>query len=580
MNTARRRLPFGAELLDERQTRFRLWAPDAHEVALVLDGGAPMPLARRSGGWYETVAEAPAGTRYRYRIDGEIEVPDPASRAQDGGLDGASLVVDPAAYAWQQPRWRGRRWEESVLYELHVGLCGGFDGVRRRLPELAGLGVTAIELMPVAQFPGRRNWGYDGVLPFAPAACYGTPAQLKALVDAAHALGLMVVLDVVYNHFGPEGNHLPRYAKAFFDAQRQTPWGAAIAFSRAPVRQFFLENALYWLHEYRFDGLRIDAAHAIGDAGFLRELAARVGQPDEDGCRRHLIFENEDNDAALLAGECCAQWNDDAHHVLHVLLTGESDGYYADYLDNLDARFARWLAEGFVYQGEPMRYRGGRPRGTPSADLRTTAFVNALQNHDQVGNRARGDRIAATVERPALLAAYALLLLVPQIPMLFMGEEWASRVPFRYFTDYRGALGAAVREGRRREFRDFAGFDGEELPDPNAPETFEDSKPDGGERDEDFRARIAALIELRRRHVVPRLRGAKALGATVLGRGAVEARWSMADLRELRIVVNLSARPVRAESNGGVPFHASVPWPARDVAPPWSCTAWLSDARA
>lgn len=580
MSAARRRLPFGAEPLDAAHTRFRLWAPDARSVSLVVDGAAPVPLQGRPDGWYELVAAAPAGSRYRYRIDDEIDVPDPASRAQDGGLHGASMVVDPAAYAWKTPQWRGRPWEDAVVYELHAGLYGGFEGVRARLADLARLGVTAVELMPVAQFPGSRNWGYDGVLPFAPAACYGTPGQLKALVDEAHALGLMIFLDVVYNHFGPEGNYLPRYAKAFFDERKRTPWGAGIAFSQAPVREFFLENALYWLHEYRFDGLRIDAAHAIGDPGFLRELVARVRAAHEDGCRRHLIFENEDNDAALLADEGTAQWNDDAHHVLHVLLTGEREGYYADYVERTSARLARWLAEGFVYQGEPARGRQGRPRGTPSAGLRTTAFVNALQNHDQVGNRARGDRIAASVERPALQAAYALLLLVPQIPMLFMGEEWASRVPFRYFTDYHGALGRAVADGRRQEFRHFADFRADDLPDPNAVETFEQSRPDFDGGDAAFRAGIAELIRLRRLHIVPRLRGAKAIGAKVLGHGAVDARWTMTDRRRLRIVVNLSARPVPAEAGENAPFHASTPWRERDAAPAWSCTAWLSDGRA
>ncbi|MET0225038.1 MAG: DUF3459 domain-containing protein, partial [Dokdonella sp.] len=354
-----------------------------------------------------------------------------------------------------------------------------------------------------------------------------------------------------------------------------------IAFARPEVQAYFLENALYWLHEYRFDGLRIDAAHAIGDTAFLHELARRVGEPRDDGCRRQVIFENENNAAELLDSACASQWNDDAHHVLHVLLTGEHESYYADYVERSGDLLARWLSEGFIYQGEPMRHWGGRARGTPSGMLRPTAFVNALQNHDQVGNRAQGDRLAASVPHARLLAAYALLLLNPQIPMLFMGEDWASTVPFLYFTDYAGELADAVREGRRREFAHFATFAGEGVPDPNAPSSFDRSRPDFGEHERPFRSHIHALIALRQRHIVPGIPGARSLGAHALGAGAVDARWRLGDGRILRIVANLTENAVRCESSEATPpLHATSASGDQAQAPPWSCTTWLVDAPA
>jgi maltooligosyltrehalose trehalohydrolase len=576
MNTARRRLPFGAEIVDAERTRFRLWAPDARRVDVVI-GDEAREMKRDANGWHELVTAAPAGTRYRYRIDGALDVPDPASRAQDGGVDGASIVVDATAFEWQCARWTGRRWEESILYELHVGLYGGFRGVIDALDDLATLGITAIELMPVAQFPGTRNWGYDGVLPFAPAASYGTPDDLKALVDAAHARNLSVVLDVVYNHFGPKGNYLASYAKSFFDASRQTPWGAAIDFARPEVREFFLENAMYWIHEFRFDGLRLDAVHAIGDDAFVAALIERVTHRHNGECRRVVILENEENGAALLEASCAAQWNDDAHHVLHTILTREREGYYADYADDATRYLARWLAEGFVFQGEPMAYRDGRARGSSSRHLSPTVFVNALQNHDQIGNRALGDRLIDHADPRALDAAYALLLLVPQIPMLFMGEDWGSHRPFQYFTDYDGDLGAAVRDGRRREFARFAAFSGD-IPDPNALSTFEHSRPDFDARETTFRERIRELIALRREHVIPRLAGARSLGGRVIGDLAVDARWRMGDGRTLRIAINFGKAEAKIDDAGAPPFFASDGSSPRDSLAPSTCAAWLLDA--
>src|SRR4051794_7678778 len=348
-------LPFGATLLTEDRTRFRLWAPGQRHVSLELDGKLS-PMHRLPDGWFEAEVNCGAGARYRYRLDDGLAVADPASRAQVDDVHGPSLVVDAASYRWRHPEWRGRAWQETVLYELHAGTLGGFAAVQKGLPRLRELGITALELMPVSDFPGTRNWGYDGVLPFAPDRSYGTPDELKALVDAAHEHGLMIFLDVVYNHFGPDGNYIASYAPEFFRDDVKTPWGPAIDFRRPQVRQFFTENALYWLMEYRFDGLRLDAVHAITEADWLDEMAAEVRATVEKDRHVHLVLEHDGNVAEHLRRDFDAQWNDDAHHVLHVMLTGESEGYYRDYSDCSAERLARVLREGFVYQGEPSAH--------------------------------------------------------------------------------------------------------------------------------------------------------------------------------------------------------------------------------
>ena len=542
-------LPFGASLQTPERTSFRLWAPAQESVSLQVEGREAVPMTRHEGGWFEVDAGCGAGARYRYRLGSGQLVPDPAARAQAEDVHGPSLVVDPHAYRWKHPEWRGRPWHETVLYELHVGAYGGFAGVAAEMARFAELGVTAIELMPINDFPGKRNWGYDGVLPFAPDHAYGTPDDLKALVDAAHEHGLMIFLDVVYNHFGPDGNYLSAYAPSFFRDDIKTPWGPSIDFRRPEVRRFFAENALYWLLEYRFDGLRFDAVHAISDPTWLDELAAEVHAAVEPGRHVHLVLEHEENVASHLRHGFDAQWNDDAHHVLHVLLTGEGDGYYSDYAAQPARLLARCLAEGFAYQGDPSPHRQGKPRGTSSADLPPTSFVLFLQNHDQIGNRPFGDRLTTLAEPAALEAAIVLQLLCPQIPLLFMGEEGASRTPFLYFTDHHGELAEAVREGRRREFASFAAFTDERrraaIPDPNAPETFEQSRPavdekSGAER----RALYRSLLALRKSLIVPRLQGAKSIGAEVVGTAAVVARWRMADGALLTIVVNLGKESV------------------------------------
>jgi len=510
-------------------TRFRLWAP-ACETAGVELGGNVTAMTAKQGGWFEAEIEAPPGSRYRFLAGGK-PVPDPASRMQDGAW---SVVTDPHAYPWHDEAWRGRPWEETVIYEVHAGLAGGFAGVEALLPSLAELGVTAVELMPVAQFPGTRNWGYDGVLPYAPASAYGAPEDLKRLVDRAHALGLMVFLDVVYNHFGPDGNYLPVYAPQFFHADRHTPWGAGIDFGKDQVARFFIDNALYWVREFHIDGLRLDAVHAIGDDAFVARLAREVREA-VPGRQVHVMAENERNDAALLQSTGIAQWNDDFHHAVHVLLTGESEGYYGDYVQAPAQGLARSLGGGFIVE------RSGPARLPP------TAFVNFLQNHDHVGNRAFGERLTVLADAPALRSAIALLLLSPPIPLIFFGEEAGARAPFLYFCDHADAkLADAVREGRRGEFAKFRAFQDpeqrEKIPDPNAQDTFERSRPHlaGGEA---WRGLYKELLDLRRTHVVPRLRGAVAVDAEAIGTTAVYARWRMGDGAMLNIRADLSGLP-------------------------------------
>jgi maltooligosyltrehalose trehalohydrolase len=561
MTTFAHELPFGASLLTQARTRFRLWAPKQHTVAVRVEGGADVPMRRRPDGWFEAEAAVGAGTAYRYALGSGPVVPDPASRAQADDVHGPSVVVDPRSYRWRNTTWRGRPWHQTVLYELHAGLLGGFAGVQRELPRLAELGITAVELMPVNDFPGSRNWGYDGVLPFAPDHAYGTPDDLKALIDAAHDLGLMVFLDVVYNHFGPDGNYVASYAE-MFRPDVATPWGAAINFRKPEVRRYFTENALYWLMEYRFDGLRLDAVHAITEPGWLDEMAGEVRTMVEADRHVHLVLEHDGNVAEHLRGDFDAQWNDDAHHVLHVMLTGETEGYYGAYADRPAARLARCLAEGFAYQGEPFGFRDGEPRGTPSGDLPPTAFVLFLQNHDQVGNRAFGDRLTALTDRPALEAAIALQLLCPHIPLIFMGEESASLSPYRFFTDHHGALADIVREGRRREFASFAAFSDparrEKIPDPNAPATFEGSRPRPDPALGDARTDLyRQLLALRRDLIVPHLAGAKALGAEAIGPSAVTARWRLGNGAVLTLASNLGAEPCALVRPAGAMIFAT-----------------------
>lgn len=575
----------GAMPADGGRTRFRLWAPDAREVLLDLAAGARHRLQRRQDGSFDITLAVRPGARYRYRIDGRDPVPDPASRWQPDGVHGDSAVVDPHAYLWRHTAWKGRPWLDTVLYELHVGICGGYAGVMAQLPRLAGLGITAIELMPLNEFPGRRNWGYDGVLPYAAESAYGTPDQLKALIDAAHGHGLMVFLDVVYNHFGPEGNRLHQYAGGFFNADAPTPWGPAIDFRQHAVQRYFIDNALMWLHEYRFDGLRLDAAHAIVPNDFLETLRRAVAASVSDGRHVHLVLENESNQAFRLADGFSAQWNDDFHNALHVLLTGEEEGYYAGFSDDPTAHLARVLAEGFAYQGQ-ADHRGHR-RGEPSGHLPPTKFVVFAQNHDQIGNRAKGERLSTLISPQALRAALALTALTPMIPLFFMGEPWGAREPFLFFTDYAPPLDQAVREGRRKEFAHFAAFSDAAaragIPDPNLPGTFEASKPDIGAAAQgqgaEFAQWFAGLTSLRQTHLVPHLDRARALGARVLAAGAIAARWSLGP-RVWQVEFNFSQRPVAAPPVSGVLLHAENAQAGEAVLAPNALRVWLRDAAA
>lgn len=567
--------PHGAIMLDAQHTRFALWAPDAFYVSVELENGKSVAMLPQAEGWFETEIACPAGTRYRFNIDGEMDVPDPASRAQASDVHGWSVVVDSLAYQWRHSNWQGRPWHEAVIYELHVGAMGGYAGIEKHLPRLAELGVTAIELMPLAQFPGDRNWGYDGVLPYAPQASYGTPEQLKHLIDSAHEHGLAVILDVVYNHFGPDGNYLGQYAKGFFQEDVHTPWGAGIDFNRREVRDFFLDNALMWLLEYRFDGLRLDAVHAIDNPEFLKELAHRVREQVDTGRHVWLMLENELNQAGLLQHDFNAQWNDDFHNVLHVLLTGETDAYYSDFAQDPTAKLARCLGEGFIYQGHTTRH--GHVRGEPSGHLPPSAFVAFLQNHDQIGNRALGERLHQLCSPQALKAATALLLLLsPMIPLMFMGDEANASEPFLFFTDHHGELAEAVREGRRNEFKDFAAFQDperrERIPDPNALPTFLQTTPsfDENEHTQLYRQ----LLSLRHRHLVPHLPGSVALGAQVLADHAVSARWRLGNGSVLRIDLNLSAVPLDHPATEPVLFQ--TPDNAGATLPPYSARVTLS----
>jgi len=585
-------LPFGAELVDGG-VRFRLWAPSVSSAGLRLDGAGEWPMEREDGGWFSLVtAAARAGSRYRYVVEGHA-VPDPASRHQPEDVHGPSEVIDPAAHDWRDSEWRGRAWEEIVLYELHAGTfseSGDFAGVVRHLDHLEALGVTAIELMPIADFPGRWNWGYDGVLLFAPDARYGRPEDLKRLIDAAHARGIAVFLDVVYNHFGPEGNYLHLYAPQFFTERHHTPWGAAINFGDREVRRFYVENALYWLEEFHVDGLRFDALHAILDDSprhILVEITETVRRCFPRQRRIHLVLENDNNEARFLApGLFRAQWNDDLHHALRVLTTGERDGYYADYADRPVQWLGRTLAEGYAYQGEHSAYRGAR-RGEPSAHLPATAFVGFIQNHDQVGNNAFGARLASLVEAEAIRVAATIYLLSPEIPLLFMGEEWGAIQAFPFFADFEPDLAEKVREGRRREFAKFPAFRDEaaraRIPDPCAAETFQSAMLDWRALSAPTHATWLAwyreLLALRVREIVPRLRGMAGQSGQrhLIGEHAFSVSWRLGDGAGLTLVANFGAAIELPERPQGRLLYATAA-PDRGRVPARSAAYFLAEA--
>jgi maltooligosyltrehalose trehalohydrolase len=554
--------------------RFRVWTPASQtvEVEVISGDGAPRfcGMQRSEDGMFTAQLGAIGpGTRYLYRLDGRQLLPDVASRYQPEGVHGPSEIIDAAAFAWSDKSWKGIDLCDAAVYELHVGAFtpeGTFEGARKRLPALRELGVTAVELMPLGDFPGERNWGYDGVSLYAPARCYGHPDDLRRLVDAAHAQGLAVFLDVVYNHLGPDGNYLGAFSPCYFTERHQTPWGPAINFDgehSRPVREFFIENALYWLHEFHIDGLRLDATHAIADDSprhFLAELSDRVHESFADSKRRPLLIAEDSRNLARMMKPTVEDglgmdgvWADDFHHQMRAALAGDRDGYFQDYTGSTDD-IAATIRKGWFYCGRKSVFLG-RPRGSDPEGLSPAQFVICLQNHDQVGNRAFGDRLHHSIDLAAYRAASALLLCSPQTPLLFMGQEWAASSPFQFFTDHHEGLGKLVTEGRRREFQRFKAFSDpktrESIPDPQAVETFLNSGLKWGERDADSHNATLRLYQalLRLRRTEPAL-GARPQGdPSPLPADAISRAAQVQAFGDNAVLVRRSA-PARRDSEG------------------------------
>ncbi|EAX5648883.1 malto-oligosyltrehalose trehalohydrolase [Salmonella enterica] len=548
---------WGAEYIAADVVRFRLWATGQQKVMLRL-AGKDQEMQASGDGWFTLdVSGVTPGTEYNFVLSDGMVVPDPASRAQKTDVNGPSYVVDPGSYAWRNTGWKGSRWEQAVVYEMHTGTFtpeGTFRVAIAKLPYLAELGVTVIEVMPVAQFGGERGWGYDGVLLYAPHSAYGTPDDFKAFIDAAHGYGLSVILDIVLNHFGPEGNYLPLLAPAFFHKERMTPWGNGIAYDVDAVRRYIIEAPLYWLTEYHLDGLRFDAIDQIEDSSARHVLVEIAQHIREDITDRpiHLTTEDSRNIISLHPRDqdgnaplFTAEWNDDFHNAVHVFATGETQAYYHDFADAPEKHLARALAEGFAYQGE-ISPQTGEPRGVKSTGQPPVTFVDFIQNHDQVGNRAQGDRLITLAGAERTKVLLATLLLSPHIPLLFMGEEYGESRPFLFFTDFHGDLARAVREGRAKEFADHAG---ENVPDPNAPETFQRSKLNWKQQhSEEGKAWLAftrELLLLRQKHIVPLLSAARESSGTVLqtAPGFIAVSWRLPG-GTLSLALNISATTV------------------------------------
>ena len=504
---------------------FRVWAPIPREITLrlVRAGSEPQDIAmRRDGEDFVVTAPAAAGDRYAYLLDRSGPFPDPVSRLLPEGVHGPTGIVDPTAFRWTDQDWRGLELRDYVLYELHIGTFtpeGTVDGAMGKLEYLKQLGITAVEIMPVTACPGTRNWGYDGVSPYAVQASYGGPEGLKRLVDAAHRTGLAVMLDVVYNHLGPEGNYLPKFGP-YFTGHHQTPWGEAVNYDSdgcAHVRRCVLENALYWICEYHLDGLRLDAVQSIKDdsprhilAEIQEQVQALARELDRTVC---VIAETDENDSRYTKSAAeggyglNAVWSDDFHHAVHAFFTDERQGYYQDFGN--PEQVAQALREGYVFQGEYFRFWNA-PRGTTTKDVQLPADVICLQNHDQVGNRAKGERVSTLMPRGARKLSAALVLLAPHTPLLFMGQEYDETAPFQFFADFQDpALKKAVSEGRRSEFK---GFDFSEVPDPEDPATFERSKLSwaDGAQNREMLEWYRRLLQLRKQYVSPGERTADA----------------------------------------------------------------------
>ncbi|WMT91483.1 malto-oligosyltrehalose trehalohydrolase [Pelagibacterium sp. H642] len=585
------RYAFGP-VLDGRGTVFRLWAPLVETVTLKLcEPERLIAMERHAEGWFEIRVEGVgAGTRYLFVLPDGTEVPDPASRFQPHGVLGPSVICAPE-FGWTDGEWTGRRWEEAVIYELHVGTFtaeGTFRAAIDRLDALAALGVTAVEIMPLHAFPGDRGWGYDGVCLYAPHSAYGTPDDFKAFVDAAHARSLMVYLDVVYNHFGPEGNLMPRFMP-LLSRRHEGEYGTPLNFdddNSDPVRRFIIENALYWLETFHCDGLRLDAVHEIPDESethLLAELSATVKERLGDGRQVHLILENSHNevgwlDKAQTEVPYDAQWDDDIHHSLHVAVSGEKGGFYEKITEPFDM-LTKALSEGFAFQQDEAS--GGKKPGEPSGHLPPTAFIAFVQNHDQIGNRPDGTRITHFLPPEQARAMATLVFLSPTIPMLFMGEEWAASTRFFYFSD----LGENLRDPVRRSREEFLATWNMDVqaPDPFAVSTFERSRLDWSEMTQEPHAAwldfYRGLIETRRREIVPRLVGigGHAGKAERIGDTAIDARWRLADGSGLRLLANLGPDP--HERNGldaGRRIWATGNVQAQ-ILGPWSVAVSLDD---
>ena len=584
---------WGAEFISGDVVRFRVWAEGQQQLTLRL-AERDLSMTAVGNGWFQIdVPGVTHGTEYQFVLQDGMAVPDPASRAQKGDVNGPSVVIDPGRYQPINPDWTGRPWEETVIYELHIGTFtpqGTFRAAIDKLPYLAELGITQLEVMPVSQFGGSRGWGYDGVLLYAPHSAYGTPEDFHAFIDAAHGLGLSVVLDIVLNHFGPEGNYLPLLSPAFFDAQRMTPWGNGIAYEREPVRHYILDAPLFWLTEYRLDGLRFDAIDQIKDTAskhILQQIAETIREALPD---RHIHLTTEDSRNVIFLHPrdekgatplFTAEWNDDFHNAAHVFATGETHAYYQDFAFEPEKKFARALAEGFVYQGE-VSLQTGHSRGVECHTQPPTFFVDFIQNHDQTGNRAQGERLITLAGADKTRVLLAALLLSPHIPLLFMGEEYGETNPFLFFTDFHGDLAKALREGRAKEFTGHSGHDGD-VPDPNDEQTFARSKLDWHNvttaQGKSWLRFTRSLLVLRHRYLVPLLRP----GGTVEGKivktapGMVAVSWSF-PTGTLSLALNIGNKPVDVPALAGETLFS---WPeAAEVLQPNSIVVRFADGDA
>jgi malto-oligosyltrehalose trehalohydrolase len=570
------RKSWGAEYIAAGEVRFRLWAPSLEKLTLRLED-EDLPMVPAADGWYELTARNVApGTAYAFRLPDGLLVPDPAGRALKADVHGPSIVVDPTSYRWRNTRWKGRPWSEAVIYELHVGTFtegGTFAAAADKLEDLAAIGITMVEIMPVAAFGGERGWGYDGVLFYTPHPAYGSPNDMKAFVDRAHELGLMVMLDVVYNHFGIDGNYLSVYAPEVMHPEG-TPWGPTIDFSQKASRAFVIENALYWLEEFNLDGLRLDAADQIQDESsslhVLEELAGVV-RKTLTGRHVHLVLEDarsitrfherdEDNGVRLYDGV----WNDGYHHLIHAWATGEHGGHYRPFAKDVWPRIGKTMATGFALQGETVEGEGDTIFGEPSDHLPPVTFVNFLQNHDQVGNRAGGDRLWTQIDPALRERLLAMLMLSPQIPLVFMGDEFASRSQFFFFSDYPPEMQDSTSEDRLKQAQDFGAGDAvtaDDLTDPNDPETFRISKMDWEEgktqRARDARLGFKALVDKRREFLVPLLRNVGGgVGEVLLAAdGILAIDWQLGESR-WQFRANFTDRRMPVPPVQGTTVHA------------------------